>query len=108
MSFPDTEDRAKEVERVAPLAAERLRQYANLSGTQEATIEEMRAAIAQLNATLAAANLRLGEYARQATAWRELPEVKTRLIAEAEQKKAEAEAALAELTAVAPIVAEEK
>lgn len=100
MSYPDTEDRAKEVEKHFPLAAARLRQYAKLTQTQEAALTELQgayAALAQENASLKAAN---DTYLEQSKRWRELPEVKPKLIAEAAAQKAAAEATLAELTTV--------
>lgn len=98
MSYPDTEERAKEVEKDFPLAAARLRQYAKLTQTQEAALTELQAAYAELaaeNAALKAAN---DSYLEQSKQWVELPAVKERLIAEATAQKAAAEAALAELT----------
>lgn len=97
MSYPDTEERAKEVEEAFPLAAARLRQYAKLTRTQEAALTELQsayAALAQENAALKTSN---DAFLEQSRRWRELPEVKTKLIAEAEAQKAQAEAALAEL-----------
>ena len=97
MSFPDTEERAKEVEEQFPLAAARLRQYAKLTQTQETALTELQgafAALAQENAALKASN---DAFLEQSKRWRELPEVKANLIAEATAQKAAAEAALAEL-----------
>lgn len=98
MSYPDTEERAKEVEKAFPLAAARLRQYAALTRTQEAALTELQAAyaaLAQENAALKTAN---DAYIEQSKRWVELPEVKAKLIAEATAQKSAAEAALAELT----------
>lgn len=98
MSYPDTEDRAKEVEKAFPLAAARLRQYAILTRTQETSLTELQAAYAALVAENAALKASNDSFLEQSKRWRELPEVKSKLIAEATAQKAAAEATLAELT----------
>lgn len=97
MSYPDTEERAKEVEAAFPLAAARLRQYATLTRTQEAALTELQGAYAALAAENAALKTANDAFLEQSKRWRELPEVKTKLIAEAKAQKAAAEDALAEL-----------
>lgn len=97
MSYPDTEERALEVEKAFPLAAARLRQYATLTRTQEAALTELQGAFAALAQECAALKASNDSFIEQSKRWVELPEVKTKLIAEATAQKAAAEAALAEL-----------
>jgi len=101
MSYPDTEARALEVEGSFPLAAERLRQYAKLTQTQEAVLTELQgayAALAQENAALKASS---DAFLEQSKRWTELPEVKEKLIAEAEVERDSAIAKLESLNKVA-------
>lgn len=53
MSFPDTEERAKECDKSAPMAAQRLRQYLSLCKAFEAQVAELQASNAALFAAVA-------------------------------------------------------